>query len=443
MKSIKLTDYLSSVFTTDNEHINWFGYYNYDTLNHNQTKMLCNRARKDGVAPEKGDVIELGYYEIQSGEWHNIGLSDSWNWQQGAMLQWLPGKGNENKVIYNTSKDDHLISVIHDIETGINKQISWAIYGITPDGHKSIALDLERSYWCRAYHYQSVANRELDGKIIEGDGIFEIDLLNNTRKRIVSIQDVLNLDPIPEFSKLKHWFEHIMINKEGTKFCFLHRFSPEYNVNAYQTRLLVADIDGRNLQVVPGWRKVDWSHFGWNANDFAIYTVPNNGVGTAYKTMGNNASKGFDLTTFVFRCASTVVHLLPAAIRKKIKGGKSYYQYYSLNNNGEYELTKILNQPYFNIDGHPSFTDNGKYLVTDTYPDKHNYQHIIIHNVENGKGLVVADLFAFYNHTPSTCDLHPKLCNNNDYLVVDSAFNDKHHMIVFKINWEKIKTIIE
>lgn len=442
MKEIKLTDYLELVFKTNDEHINWFGYYNYDPLNYNQTKMLCNRAQKDGVAPEKGDVIELGYYDIPSGEWHYIGESDSWNWQQGAMIQWIPGKGNEKSVIYNTSKNGRLISIIKDVEKGETRELNWPIYVVTPDGKKSIAVDLERSYWCRAYHYQSVANQELEGNIIESDGIFEVDLQNNTRKRIVSIRDVLNLEPIPEFPKLKHWFEHIMINQDGTKFCFLHRFSPEYNVNAYQTRLLVADIDGSNLQIISGWDKVDWSHFGWNKNDFAIYTVPNNGMGMIYKTMGNNASKEFNLKTFAFKCASILVHMLPASVRKKMKGGKSYYQYYTLQDDGKYALTKLIEKPYLNIDGHPSFTNDGKYMVTDTYPDEHNYQHLIIHNIETGNGVVVADLYAYYNHTPATCDLHPKLSKNNNYVVVDSAFNDKHHMVMFKIDWDRIESLL-
>ena len=38
--------------------------------------------------------------------------------QQGAMLQWMPGDGNETKAIYNKSKDGHFISVICDIESG-------------------------------------------------------------------------------------------------------------------------------------------------------------------------------------------------------------------------------------------------------------------------------------------------------------------------------------
>ena len=130
MDRIVLTPFVTKVFETPGEHIEWFGYYNYDTLNHDQTKMLCNRASVDGVAPEKGMTIELGYYDIPSGEWYRIGVSDSFNWQQGAMLQWLPGKGNENKVIYNRSKDNHLISTIYDIETGESRDLCFPIYGI-------------------------------------------------------------------------------------------------------------------------------------------------------------------------------------------------------------------------------------------------------------------------------------------------------------------------
>lgn len=79
MKTKILTDSIELLFESDKNTSNWFGYYNYDPLNHDQTKMLCNRAPKDGVASQKGVEIELGYYNIPSGEWHHIGYSDSWN----------------------------------------------------------------------------------------------------------------------------------------------------------------------------------------------------------------------------------------------------------------------------------------------------------------------------------------------------------------------------
>lgn len=439
MNKLFFSEYIKPVFKTDDNSSNWFGYYNYDTLNYDQTKMLCNRLPVDGIAPQKGMSIELGYYDIPSGDWHHIGESDSWNWQQGAMMQWLPGEGNEKKVIYNCSCDGQLVAKIYDIATGESKDINWSIYGITPDGKKSISLNLERSYWCRAYHYESVVNPKYDCRIAEDDGIFEIDLENNTRKRIISIQDIIATDPRPDFPTLKHWVEHIMINKTGTKFCFLHRFSPEFNVNLYQTRLFIADIDGSNLQVISDWDKVDWSHFGWNRDSFSIYSVANNKVASTYKDLGQSSTKKVTLKQLVFKILVKVAKIMPASIRKKLKGGKSYYQYYEMDTEGKFVLKELFNQSFFNIDGHPSFTEDGRYMITDSYPDDKQFQRLIVFDIETKKGIVIAQLFANYHKTPASCDLHPKLCRNNQYLVVDTAYDDKHHMIMFELDWNKIK----
>ena len=66
--------------------------------------------------------------------------------------------------------------------------------------------------------------------------------MNNTCKRIISIQDIIAIDSRPYFSKAKHWLEHVMINPKGTKFCVLHRFSPIDDVYRYITRIIIVDI---------------------------------------------------------------------------------------------------------------------------------------------------------------------------------------------------------
>ena len=54
MKRIKLSRYLTPVFETPSNSGSWFGYYNYDTLSPDQTRMLSNRtindARKEIIA---------------------------------------------------------------------------------------------------------------------------------------------------------------------------------------------------------------------------------------------------------------------------------------------------------------------------------------------------------------------------------------------------------
>ena len=105
-----------------------------------------------------------------------------------------------------------------NLETREEHDIDWTIYGITPDGKKSIALEMERSRWCRAYHYKSVENYSQEGRIIDSDGIFEIDLISNQRKRIVSIHDVVAMDADSDFDNKKHWLEHVMISPQGRRF---------------------------------------------------------------------------------------------------------------------------------------------------------------------------------------------------------------------------------
>lgn len=452
MKYQKTSKFVDTIFQTPDNTGSWFGYYNYDTLNRDQTRMLSHRTKNDAQAIQKGMMVELGYYEIPSGLWHTFGVSDSYSWQQGSMLQWLPGEGNENKVIYNLSKDNHLISRIQDVETGKYQDINWSIYGITPDGKKSIALDMERSYWCRAYHYESVANEAVNMRVAPNDGIFEIDLVNNTRKLLIPIDDIIAVDKEAYFDTAKHWLEHIMISPSGKRFCFLHRFTIG-TLDEYETRLFVADIDGSNLQLIPDWRIYYFSHFGWDGDDaFAIYAYElhkHQKVLAKYETANckeNNLNEHRGLRQKKGIIAS-LKNIVPQSIRTKIwkmffyKPTPQYYKYYNLQNN-IFVASEDFNESLLSIDGHPSFTKDGKYMITDSYPDKDCYQRLIVYNTHNKQSALMGKIYAGLYGKSGSCDLHPKLCVNNDFLVVDSAFNGQHHMILFKLNWNLIKNKI-
>lgn len=434
MKKKVLTKYAAPIFETNaGAEAEWFGYYNYDTLNYDQTKMLCNRADMDGCAIEKGMQIEVGYYELADGSWHHIGNTDAFNWQQGAMLQWLPGKGNENKVIYNFSADNHFKSRIFDIATQEENVIDFPIYCVLPSGDKALALNYERSYWCRAYHYQSVANPAYDVQVADDDGIFEVNLQNNTVRRIVRIQDVIAMDAQPYFADAKHWLEHIMVSPDGSRFVFLHRFTLGVG---YATRICIADIDGSNLQVIAGWDKYDWSHFGWKGNDeFVIYTVESSKLVQAVATPVMAAAA--PRKTIKTRLISVAKKCIPASIRARAR--KRYYQHYRREAGSGFRLVGKYDMPALRIDGHPSFTNDCKYMVTDSYPFEDGMRHLIIMNTETGKACVIAKLHAALWGTPASCDLHPKLCGNNAFVVVDTAYTGRHRMICFKIDWEQVK----
>lgn len=445
MKHYKvISKYLLPIFEAKSENnAEWFGYYNYDPLNYDQTRLLCNRGKTERWIIEESDSIELGYYDIKTGIWHHIGDTNSWNWQQGAMMQWVPD--SHSKVIFNCTTNGHICSKIIDINDGAVRELDSAIYGLTPDGKRSITVDMERAYWCRAYHYQSVVNNNKDGRVLEGDGIFELDLETNRKRLLISIEDVIKADYRPYFEKQKHWLEHIMVSPKGDKFCFLHRFSPESNVFSYETRLIIANIDGSAMQVIPGWDKYVWSHFGWRSdNSFSIYcyAYPRPKKEGDLSEVNNTPiqSKSFR-KLMLSKLRPVIKSIMPAGLIRKLRGPMQYYQYYEVNSDGQFALVNRFDNKHFDIDGHPSFTKDGCYMITDTYPDKRSWRHLFILNVKNGKSIRVAKFKENNHKNCAMCDLHPKLSVNNDFVMVDSTYTGRHSLSLFKINWNLVSEV--
>ena len=81
-------------------------------------------------------------------------------------------------------------------------------------------------------------------------------------------------------------------------------------------------------------------------------------------------------------------------------------------------------------------------MITDSYPWKDGYQRLMVYDTQTRKSLVLARLNAYYRGNPASCDLHPKLCKDNRYLVVDTAFDEHHHMLMFELDWNLIKKTI-
>lgn len=435
-EACKISKYLSTVFSSGGEDITeWFGYYNYDPLSSDHSKLLMNRTDIEGSAVTKDDKVEVGYYDIKSKQWHPIGQSDSFNWQQGSMAQWLPN--SNDKVIFNLSLGDRYISKLVNIQTNEEHLIDYPIYELLPNGKFALGLDYERLYWCRAYHYQPVQKKELDVQVLEGDGIFLIDLENNYRTLLIDIQKIISIDPDPDFSNAKHWLEHIMISPDGSRFVFLHRFSYG-DVMSYGTRIFIADINGANLEIIKGWREYGWSHFGWCGNNaFAIYTYVAPKIGNTAPKPGLNNNPGLK-NKVIKLIKNTAKALLPYGFLKKAVGKDSYYQFYE-RQNGNFCLQELFKGGTLVIDGHPSFTQDGRYMVTDTYPDKKGVQRLLVMNRITKQQLVLGEFKAPLSGTPASCDLHPKLSKDNKYVGVDTAHTGRHQMMLFKINWDLIQ----
>ena len=77
-------------------------------------------------------------------------------------------------------------------------------------------------------------------------------------------------------------------------------------------------------------------------------------------------------------------------------------------------------------------------MVTDSYPDHKGFQRLVVYDTITNKGLIIARFYAPFKGNPASCDLHPKLCHNNRLVVIDTAYDRQHHMVLFRLEWGRI-----
>lgn len=410
----------------------WFGYYNYSPINYTETKLLAQKVEFDGRSINSNDFAEVGWFDLKTGEWNNIGKTNAFNWQQGSMLQWL---GKSNSFIYNAAEDTNFISIIYNIDTKQERIIPYPIYGIPQSSDYSISLEFKRSYWCRAYHYESIRDEKYEGNVIEGDGVFFVDFKTNERKCIIPINKIIAIDPDPSFSEAKHWVEHIMLNPSGTRFAFYHRF--QY-VSGFTTRIFTAKINGSDLRIIDGWRANSWSHMGWlNDEQFVVYAQEKKESLETYKKITQQSGKLGKVLHTVYK--KTIGRFLTPVVRRKIIS-TGCYQFYDCLSGKQYDE---IGKSIFPLDGHPGFTSDGKFMLTDTYEDFDSYRYLYLYSLESKKAIELGRFYSPFNSCDYRSDLHPRFDFGEKSVIIDSAHSGYHRIVKLDLDWNLLNKEIK
>jgi len=238
----------------------WFGYYDKLQFDPTSRYVLGMEVDFQHRSPTGDDRITVGMVDLQDGDrWIPFGYSHSWNWQQGCMLQWLPG--SRTKVLWNDRQEDHFVCHIYDIQTHKHRTIPHAIYSVSPDGKSAVAPDFSRIGDVRpGYGYAGLPDPHVSDLAPEQSGIFHIDLITAKSKLIISLADIAGRGTIPQSTPgIKHYFNHLLYSPDGTRFIALHRW--RYPDGRRLTRLITARSDGTDLRIVipNGYA----SHFIW------------------------------------------------------------------------------------------------------------------------------------------------------------------------------------
>jgi hypothetical protein len=245
---------------TQGPRFHWFAYYDKLQFSPDNRFVLSNQVGFEHRSPTAEDVIEVGMVDLQDGDkWIPLGKSNAWNWQQGCMLQWIPG--TESKVVWNDREKDRFVSHILDVKTMEKQTLPFPVYSLSPNGKEAVSCDFSRVADCRpGYGYAGVRDRFFDDMTPEGSGVTHVNLETGAEKLIISHKTLATTGEVMKnLPDSKHHAYHLLVGPDGERFIMLHRWTQPGG--GHLTRLITAAMDGSDLRIVipNGYA----SHFIW------------------------------------------------------------------------------------------------------------------------------------------------------------------------------------
>ena len=273
----------------------WFGYYDKLLFDPSNRYVLGMEVDFDKREPRPDDEIRLGMFDLHNNnQWIEFGKTTAWCWQQGCMLQWLPGSDCE--VIYNVRRDNGFGSVIQNVFTGKKRKFSRPIYTVSPNGKEALSIDFARLNETRpGYGYVGIQYDWTGRDHPDDDGIYLLDLETGKSKLVITYDQIVSTQTREDMKSVRSWFNHLLYNPNGTRFVFLHRwFRNPDNTGGRYTRFFTANRDGSGICLLADHDMT--SHFIWRnptqilawstepeGNYFHIYTDQSNRVETIGK----------------------------------------------------------------------------------------------------------------------------------------------------------------
>ncbi|MCC6694552.1 MAG: hypothetical protein IT365_02875 [Candidatus Hydrogenedentes bacterium] len=349
----------------------WFGYYDKHEFDPTGRYVLAMEVDFQGRTPNADDTVRLGMIDTQNGDaWIDIGESRAWSWQQGCMLQWLPASSNE--VIYNDRDGDHYIAVIKNVFTGASRTIPHPIYTVSADGKTGMSVPFARIDETRpGYGYKGVVDPYAADSHPAEDGIRRVDLVTGEAELVITIDQIAAI-PAPKDPLGKHWFNHLLFNPAGDRFIFLHRAFWEAGGKSWSTRMFTARPDGSDLYCLADHGMV--SHFIWK----------------------------------------NPTQILAWA---REPGTNDHFYLYT----DQTDTTEMIGDGVLPTDGHCTYSPDGKWILTDTYPNKERLMKLMLFRVADSTLVPLGTFFHPREHSGEfRCDLHPRWDRVGKYICVDS-----------------------
>lgn len=360
----------------------WFGYYDKHQFDPSNRYVLGMEVDFEGRSPRAEDVIRIGMVDTADGDrWIELGESRAWGWQQGCMLQWVPG--TPSTVIWNDREDDRFVARVLDVSTGQRRALPRPVYALSPDGAFGVGTDFSRLDRMRpGYGYAGVPDRFEGLRAPDELGVYRMNLETGDSELIYSVAAAAQV-PFrggPTTDQW-NWFNHLLVSPDAARTIFLHRWRstlPERGSGGgrFETRLFTVGVDGGDPYVLDpsGYT----SHFIWDdPRHITAWTRP------------EGEPDGF------YRFTDRTRQVQPVGAG-----------------------TMTLNGHNTNLPGH----DN-RWILNDTYPQgRARMQTLYLYEVPTGRVVVLGHFHSPPRYTGEwRCDLHPRSGRDGRTVCFDST----------------------
>jgi hypothetical protein len=406
------------VAETPQEHQHYFGFHDVSPWSPDDQTMVLLRVPKElRATPRSTDIAEVCLWNPGKNDPQPIGTTHAFNWQQGARAQWVAGAADP-RVMVNDLEDGRPVTRLYDAENGSWSKGIPAVYSVHPSGSFGLAPDWHRlAKWWRDYSYDlPTSGRQTCGE--PGD-LRRVELAAGDESVIVPIAEARRLCGQGANADESDFLSHATFSPKGSRFCFMYRRFTEDN--ALFSYFLVCNSDGTDIRVLA---KEKCSHFDWLDEDrVVIWTRKLPGQAAALRAGG--WTKRFPFKQMV---------KLLRTFHPKLKQSLFAESYYEVDYREPGKMAPV-GAGVLEQDGHPMFTPDRKWMLTDTYAFE-GQQPLILFDMLSGRrhDVVQFPVHADFRDPTVKCDLHPRLDRSCQHVAVDSAHSGRRQLYVVDIS---------
>lgn len=367
----------------------WFGYYDKWQVDPSGRYVLGMEVDTPRRSPTENDIVKVGMVDLDNNDpngwprWIEIGESNAWGWQQGCMLQWIPG--SEDQLIWNDQQDGQYVSRLVDRRSSTQRTLPKPIYAVAPNGTFAVGTEFNRIQNMRpGYGYPGIPDPYAEVKAPDDIGLYRMDLASGKSEMIFSLAQAAAISYKGKSLEDKwHYFNHLLVSPDSKRMIFLHRWrdapanDPKASGGGFTTRMFTINVDGTDPYVLDpsGFT----SHFIWrDPEHICAWTKP----------------EGKKAAFYLFKDQTDEVEIV-----------------------GDGKMT---------VNGHNTYVPNtdGEWILNDTYPsqDQKRLQTLYLYHVPTDRKFVLGQ---FYEPPMFSgewrCDLHPRSNQQGTVVIFDST----------------------